>query len=96
MFARIPSNSTVKIIEQLYTIDTYLSPPSNGLPAQTTFDEFYGDIIYECHAYFTAEFWPNNGLEAYRYDQSIPPAIHGDDLNYYFSTRSLLNQTRML
>ena len=84
MFARTPSNSTVKIIEQLYANDTYLSPPSNELPAQTTFDEFYGDIIYECHAYFTAEFWSKDGLEAYRYDQSILPATHGDDLNYYF------------
>lgn len=73
MFARTPGNLSVKIIEQIYTNDTYLSSPSDRLPEQTTFGEFCRDIIYKCHAYFTARLWLIHGLEAYRYHQCIPP-----------------------
>lgn len=98
IFARTPSNSTVATIEDLYKNETNLVPGNaKGLPAQTVFDKFYGDVIYECHSYFAAKHWsksgssgksttcaPGTAAESYRYDESVPPATHGDDLNYYF------------
>ena len=101
MFARTPTNSTIDAIEKLYGNATDLAPPYPDikLPAQTVFDKFYGDIIYECHAYFAAKACSSSlsssscdsegvaQVEAYRYDASAPPATHGDDMKYYFYSK---------
>lgn len=104
IFARTPSSSTISTIQSLYSNDTDLSPvSSSGILEQTTFDKFYGDIIYECHSYFAAKYWSKGkndsattvpptsatGSESYRYDESVPPAIHGDDMNYYFYDKAV-------
>lgn len=98
-FARTPTNSTVQKIASLYGQASNSSGATlpGGTPAPTVFDKFYGDIIYECHSYFAAKMWsratakppsrpcsPPACFASYRYDQSILPALHGGDLNYYF------------
>ena len=93
-FARTPSSSTVDVISSLYANDSDLAPATSELAGQTVFDKMYGDIIYECHSYMAARRYAKNGpgrcpsagdgFEAYRYDMSIPPALHANDMYYYF------------
>lgn len=81
-FASDPSQSAIDSIANLY---------GNEKGFQTSQDKFYGDIIYECHSYLAAKYWADitpkcapTKFQSYRYDQSIPKAFHGDDVNYYF------------
>ncbi|OAA77518.1 esterase [Akanthomyces lecanii RCEF 1005] len=99
-FARTPSNATVQRIASLYgqPSNSAAGTLPGGVPAPTVFDKFYGDIIYECHSHLAARLWsaatqkehsspcapPQKRYASYRYDQSILPALHGGDLNYYF------------
>lgn len=89
-FARTPSESTIETIKNLY--DRPGNESSSNL--QTPAGDFYDDVIHSCHSYFTAAYWPETALddasgddgqtEVYRYEVSVPPAAHGDDLFYYF------------
>lgn len=94
-FARTPSNTTIETISKLYHTPEKKSDSSPGDPLQQTeFGDFYDEITFTCHSYFTAKYWPSDGsnrtrstgspAETYRYEMSIPPAAHGQDLSYYF------------
>lgn len=68
---------------------------------ETPFDEFSGDIIFRCHAEIAAKMYselgPQSGYwkgssfssSAYRYEVSIQPALHGQDLYYYFYNEAI-------
>ncbi|KAK2765999.1 hypothetical protein FQN54_007514 [Arachnomyces sp. PD_36] len=66
-------DATVDLIRSLYDY-----PPEN--PEKLRWD-FITDGIFACHAYNAAKAYESS---AKRYSMSIPPAIHGLDLNYYF------------
>lgn len=85
-FARTPSDATIETIQALYEApqNESASVPEDPLQ-QTPIGDFYADMHHSCHSYFTAEYWPSDtSTETYRYEMSIPPAAHGQDLNYYF------------
>ena len=91
LFARTPSNATIETIRKLYDTPTPVDPL-----LQTPFGDFYDEAIFSCHSYSTAKYWPSNPsdgscstcsqTETYRYEMSIPPATHGQDILYYFYT----------
>lgn len=95
VFARTPSNATISAIENLYGPfnGSGSSFREDGFVEMTPFDAFSGDMIFACHSHFAAEafaanradgHWPGLHSESYRYEMSIQPAVHGQDISYYF------------
>ncbi|GIZ43503.1 hypothetical protein CKM354_000672800 [Cercospora kikuchii] len=95
VFARTPSNATISAIENLYGPfnGSGSSFREDGFVEMTPFDAFSGDMIFACHSHFAAEafaanrasgHWPGLDSESYRYEMSVQPAVHGQDISYYF------------
>lgn len=76
---------------------SYQSFLPDGTISETPFDKFSGDILFRCHASIVAkaysqlgaqnQYWQNQslpGTTSYKYQLSILPATHGQDLSYYF------------
>ena len=89
-FARTPSNQTITDVEKVYgpfqarDPDLSIFNPDGTVTALHQ-DVFDGDIIFGCHGLFADRAWSKgNENEAYRYVLSVPPALHGQDLLYYF------------
>lgn len=89
IFARTPSLSTIIQIQSLYGAfdGSVAGYAANGSVIATPFGEFGSDIICSCHSQMAAAAWSKQRsplTRSYRYEISIPPALHGQDLNYYF------------
>ncbi|CAG8982167.1 hypothetical protein HYALB_00003602 [Hymenoscyphus albidus] len=47
-------------------------------------NNIYGEVTFVCPSYWLAEAYdPNNGHAAYKYQYSVPPALHGMDATAY-------------
>lgn len=67
------SNATLAQIQSLYSWPT-------GFPQQLAWD-WTGDEVFFCPALSLAETYADR---TYRYIMSVPPAVHAQDLSYYF------------
>lgn len=103
IYCRSPTTATVEVVQSIY--GAFNGSRSSFLPDgtvdMTPFDEFNNDIIFACHCEAAAkaysrrgsqgDFWEHFGLSSssYRYQMSIPPALHAEDLSYWFYDQSI-------
>ncbi|GAC94387.1 carboxylesterase [Pseudozyma hubeiensis SY62] len=59
-----------------------VSPVAHGQQARA--DNIYGELTFVCPSYWMSEAYSGSGRESYRYQYSVPPALHGNDVSQYF------------
>jgi len=55
-----------------------------GTGQQERADNIYAETTFVCPAYWMAEAYSDYGRTSYKYQFSVPPAEHGDDVPAYF------------
>ena len=65
---------------------TALNQASLGTGQQQRADTIYAETTFVCPSYWQAEAYndPAHGKYAYKYQYSVPPALHGEDVAAYF------------
>ncbi|KAJ5179943.1 CAZyme family CE10 [Penicillium capsulatum] len=56
---------------------------ANGL--QQTALDIFAESSFECPSYWLADAFSGDGRESWKYQYSVTPGVHGDDLKAYFS-----------
>jgi len=64
---------------------TALNQSSVGTGQQQRADNIYAETTFVCPSYWLAEAYGSSGGEGYKYQFSIAPAFHGEDVAGYFS-----------
>ncbi|CBQ72861.1 related to esterase [Sporisorium reilianum SRZ2] len=59
-----------------------VSPVAHGQQARA--DNIYGELTFVCPSYWMSEAYSGSGRESYRYQYSVVPALHGNDVVGYF------------
>ncbi|KAI9838041.1 MAG: hypothetical protein M1819_006195 [Sarea resinae] len=59
---------------------TTLNQSFMAIGVQQRSNAVYGETTFMCPSYWLADAFSTAGLEAYKYQYSVPPAIHGTDL----------------
>ncbi|ETS59452.1 hypothetical protein PaG_06370 [Moesziomyces aphidis] len=65
---------------------TSVSPVAHGQQARA--DNIYGELTFVCPSYWMSEAYSGSGRSAYRYQYSVVPALHGNDVVGYFGPPS--------
>lgn len=65
---------------------TAINQSSTGTGQQQRADDIYGETTFVCPSYWMAEAYSDNayGGQGWRYQFSVPPALHGSDVAGYF------------
>ncbi|CDR98673.1 related to esterase [Sporisorium scitamineum] len=59
-----------------------VSPVAHGQQARA--DNIYGELTFVCPSYWMSEAYSGSGRSSYRYQYSVVPALHGNDVVGYF------------
>jgi carboxylesterase type B len=54
------------------------------MKAKNIRQNIYAETTFVCPSYWLAEAYTNRGREAWKYQYSVPAAIHGTDMTGYF------------
>lgn len=63
-----------------------VSPVAHGQQARA--DNIYGELTFVCPSYWMSEAYSGSGRTSYRYQYSVIPALHGNDVVGYFGPPS--------
>ncbi|EST09190.2 Carboxylesterase, type B [Kalmanozyma brasiliensis GHG001] len=63
-----------------------VSPVATGQQARA--DNIYGELTFVCPSYWMSEAYSGSGRASYRYQYSVVPALHGNDVVGYFGPPS--------
>lgn len=85
-------NASVQMNAPLFATEgdsglTALNQSSIGTGQQQRADLIYGETTFVCPSYWQTEAYSDNALggQGYKYQFSIPPSLHGQDVTGYFS-----------
>lgn len=63
---------------------TALNQSSFGTGQQQRANNIYAETTFVCPSYWMAEAYSGSNLSSYKYQYSVPPAAHGQDVSAYF------------
>ncbi|KAH6678129.1 carboxylesterase type B [Halenospora varia] len=66
-----------------------LPSPSLLNPTNNSHQNIYAETTFVCPSYWLAQAFTNHNRHAYKYQYSIPPALHGEDYGAYFGPPDL-------
>ncbi|KAI9826686.1 MAG: hypothetical protein M1819_007320 [Sarea resinae] len=72
-----------------FTGPTALNESTFATGQQQRADNIYAETTFVCPSYWLAEAYTGNGRTAYKYQFSVVPAEHGDDISVFFPTSGL-------
>lgn len=72
-----------------YTGPTAINQSNFGTGQQQRANNIYAETTFICSSYWLADAFTGAGREAYKYQYSILPALHGTDLTGYFGPPTL-------
>jgi carboxylesterase type B len=78
------SSSNVDFATLGYTGPTAVNQSSLGTGQQQRANDIYAETTFVCPSYWLAEAFTSNGREAWKYQYSVLPALHGIDTTAYF------------
>ncbi|KAH7383590.1 carboxylesterase type B [Cadophora sp. MPI-SDFR-AT-0126] len=83
------SNATDDMNAVEYATSGYAGATANDVSSiatgqQQRANNIYAETTFVCPAYWLAEAYTNNGREAWKYQYSVPAALHGADTTGYF------------
>ncbi|KAG4439449.1 hypothetical protein IFR05_005061 [Cadophora sp. M221] len=78
------STSAVKYATSGYIGATAINVSSIATGHQQRANNIYAETTFVCPSYWLAEAYTNNGREAWKYQYSVPAALHGTDIPAYF------------
>ncbi|KAJ1023601.1 hypothetical protein NDA16_003218 [Ustilago loliicola] len=73
---------------------TSVSPVAHGQQARA--GNIYGELTFVCPSYWMSEAYSGSGRSSYRYQYSVVPAIHGNDVVGYFGPPSLVQSPQFV
>ncbi|CZT50331.1 related to esterase [Rhynchosporium secalis] len=82
------STSAVGYATSGYTGATAINVSSIATGHQQRANNIYAETTFVCPSYWLTEAYTSNGREGWKYQYSVPPAIHGMDLSGYFGPGS--------
>ncbi|KUJ20432.1 carboxylesterase type B [Mollisia scopiformis] len=83
------STNAVEYATLGYTGATANNESSISTGQQQRANNIYAETTFVCPSYWLAEAFANKGREAYKYQYSVPAALHGSDVSAYFGPGSV-------
>jgi carboxylesterase type B len=95
IFPMFTSDNVAKILRYYPSIDTQVSDTmstvriagssrDNATVQQQRANDIYAESVFVCPSYWLAEAYTSKDHEAFKYQYSVLPALHGTDFNGYF------------
>ncbi|SPC67667.1 related to esterase [Ustilago sp. UG-2017b] len=71
-----------------------VNPVAHGQQARA--DNIYGELTFVCPSYWMSEAYSGSGHQSYRYQYSVVPALHGNDVVAYFGPPSAVQSAQFV